>query len=137
MASPNFVANGNISPSRFVSLDSGTPKAFAVIQATANSKIVGVAQIGGREPPLASVSTIYAGQAGDTIKVNAPGDVCLVECGGTVAVDDELIADSNGKAVARAASGTTNQNVGGIALEAGSSGSFIHILVTRYVVRPT
>lgn len=137
MSAPNVIANGNISPSRFVMPDTSTPDNNSVLQATANATIFGISQAGGREPPLPSVSTIYAAQAGDPVKVLGIGDIGHLEIVATVAAGDELISDASGKGTPRASGGTTNQNVGAIALEAGGAGALIRVQVQRYVVRPT
>ena len=133
---PNFHANGNISPARFVRMDTTTPDNMSVLQAGANAGIIGVSTVAGREAPIPAVSTMYAAQAGDQINVHGLNEFCLLEAGGTVACGDELIADSDGKGVARATSGTTIQMVGAIALEAGSSGNLIRVQVCRYALRP-
>jgi hypothetical protein len=129
MPNPNYVATGNISPSRFVKVDATADN--SVVQADANATILGIASEAGREPPLPSVSTIYAAQSGDNIHVYGESEVCLLELGGTVAAGDFLKSDANGKGVVIATTGTTAQEIGAKALTAGASGEFIRVQVVR------
>jgi len=66
----------------------------------------------------------------------ASGGVSQVQCGGTVTRGDRLKADADGKAVTIASSGTTIQNVGGIALRSGVDGDVIPAQVEIYSERP-
>lgn len=129
MPSPNYVATGNISPSRFVKVDTTVDNGVA--QAAANDVIAGIASEAGREPPLPSVTTMYAAQSGDNLVVYGHGDTCLLELGGTVAAGDRLKSDVNGKGVSIATTGNTSQEVGAIALTAGASGEKIRVQVLR------
>ncbi len=117
---PNLMANGNIYPCRFVKLD--TSADFKVIQATANSDILGVSQEGSNYPPLSDLSvSAYAAQAGQNIRLFGDGDVCLVTAGGVITRGDKLKSDANGKAVSIATTGTTLQKYGGIALQSAAA----------------
>lgn len=78
----------------------------------AGAKVLGVAVYGATDGQAMSVDTI-----GTT----------TVECGGTVSVGAELMADASGKAVAVANGGWAFCD----ALEAGVSGSFIEVLLRR------
>ncbi len=126
MAILSFKASANISPSRFVTI-SGTK---TVAQAGDNQEILGVAQEGSNKAPLQDmVSTVYAAETGQSLMVYGPGELCLVEAGGTITAGNLLKADSQGRAVAIATTGTTIQNYGAVALEGGASGDKILCLV--------
>ena len=129
MSAPNFLAGGDIRPSRFVKQD--TTADNTVLECDANEAVVGISSEAGREPPLPSVSTIYAGQAGDNMLVYTEGDECLLELGGTVAAGDNLKSDADGKGVAIATTGTTAQEIGAKALTSGASGERIRVQVFR------
>jgi hypothetical protein len=64
------------------------------------------------------------------------GSMCYVEAGATVTAGQYLKSDSQGRAVPVATSGTTVQNYGAIALQGGSSGEKIRVLVIIGKVRP-
>lgn len=115
-APPQLMANGNIYPCRFVTVD--TSAANKAVQATANSKILGVSQVGTNYPPLSDVSVAgYAAVAGQLFELHGPGQVCSVESGDAISVGDYLKADNNGKAVPILTIGTTLQRYGAVALE--------------------
>jgi len=135
---PLLMANGDIYPCRFVKLD--TSGDHYGIQATANSQIIGVSMEGSNYPPLSDiVTTVYAAQQGDYYKLYGDGEQCLVEAGTSIAMGDRLKSDANGRAVPIATTGTTNQNMGGVALAAASALGEkipIQVLVLRSI-RPT
>ncbi len=68
----------------------------------------------------------YAAVAGQEVAVKCGGHLVL-EAGGTVAVGDEIVADSVGRGVARGVTATTLYNVVGRALTAAASGE--HFMV--------
>jgi hypothetical protein len=111
MATPNFVANGTIQPSRFVTIDSTSEN--AVIQASANTQeLIGVSQEWSKLAPIPGASS-EAADAGDPIKVYGLTDICLLQsttAGWTAG--DRLTANSSGQGVT--ASGT--EHFGAVAL---------------------
>jgi len=120
--STTFVAGGNIRVCRFVEFSGN----FAVTECNAaNDKMIGIAQEYPREAPLPSVSTLYAAQSGDPIKVYLPGDQCLLEIGGTVNFGDYIAAANDGQGVAAAA----DETYGARALETGADGDRIRVVV--------
>jgi hypothetical protein len=125
MATPNWVAGGDIRPSRFVK--QSTAADHTVLEADAGERVCGISQEGGREPPLPSVSTVYAGQAGDHMAVYGDGDQCLLELGsGGCTRGDRLKADADGKGVTAA---TAGNHVGAIALMSGAENEKIRVQV--------
>jgi len=80
------------------------------VLATADAVVIGSLQ---NKPKSGEAATIAIGE---TVKVVA---------GGTVAIGDSIVANANGKGITR----TTEHNIFGIALEAGSDGSVIEVLV--------
>lgn len=130
MPSPNYIANGNISPMRFVTFDTTTGSDNKVLQCGTNGQVAGIAQEGGREAPLPVIgSTMYAGKAGDCLTVYGEGDTCLLELGGTVTQGNYLKSDTNGCGVAITTTGTTAQQVGAYAMGNGVSGEKIRVQV--------
>lgn len=122
----SYVANGNIGPSRFVKLDTTAPG--KVLEATTNDKMCGISQAGTRRAPQTGIDDGYAAIAGENIQVFEPGDVCWVEAGGTIAIDDRLEATTDGKAVTTT---TDNDWVGAKALQSGVSGQLIKVEVLQ------
>lgn len=123
---PSYLAGGTIRPSRFVRLSD--TEDFTVLEADANSKIIGISQEGGRTAPIPAVSTVNAAEDGDTLNVYGPTMDCLLELGGTVASGDDLKSDADGQGVVLT-QGATNQEVGATALEGGISGDLIRVIV--------
>ena len=116
---PNLMANGTINVCRFVKLDTTTDN--KCVQATANSKIIGVAQEGSNKAPLSDVvSTNYAAEAGEELRLFGDGDVCLLEAGDVVTVGDLLKSDSVGRGVP-VAGGSTVEYTGAVALQAAAA----------------
>ena len=114
----SLLANGSITPARFVKLDTTQVGGFA-LQCGANDKIFGVAQQGTRQAPLSGLDDGFAGIAGvNEITVYTVNDVCWVEVGGAVTAGDYLEADTNGRAVT---SSTDGHNYGAIAMESATA----------------
>ncbi len=129
---PQLVARGNIKPSRFVMLD--TANDHSGLQATANAEIAGVAQEGSNQAPLSDlVMTTYAAQAGESFRLFGDGDECLIEAGSAIVRGDRLKADSDGRGVPIASSGTTLQNIGAVAqASAAAAGEKIRCSLTTH-----
>lgn len=122
MANPQhgFYANGeNIRPCRFVTISGNN----GLVEADANERCIGITRQDEKFPPLNDlVSTNYHAQDGDEVRLYGLGDICLLQYGGTVTAGDYLKSDADGQGVVIAASGTTPQYVGAIALQGGASG---------------
>ena len=127
---PQLMADNTIGVSKFVKFDATEGKANL---ATANSQNIGVSQEGTRIAPLSDlVSATEAAQAGEMFRLYGQGDICLVECGTTVAYGDKLVSDANGDAEPMATSGATLEQISGVALQAGVDGEKILIQVQLY-----
>lgn len=127
-ASPNLVARGNISPCRFVMLDTATDN--GATQATANAEVIGISCEGADRPPLADlITTNYAARDGETFRLHGDGDITTLEAGDTVTAGDNLKSDSSGRGVPIATTGTTIQKIGAKALESGTVGEKIRVQV--------
>lgn len=137
-APPQLQAGGNIYPARFIKADPSNEG--KCIQATANSKSLGVSQVGTNYPPLndpAVTVSGYAATEGQTIEFHAIGQVCLVEAGAAINPGDDLKPDADGKAVPIASSGTTLQRIGARAIgKATEAGHFIRCFVMPGSERP-
>ncbi len=130
-----LVARGNITPFRFVRLDTSTEN--GCVQAGDNTDVIGIAQGGTNKPDVSGlISAQYAAESGQPVRVAGVGAITLVEAGGTVSPGQYLKSDSSGRAVPVATTGTTIQNYGAIALQGGSTGSIIRVMVLIGKVRP-
>jgi len=124
---PQYIAGGNITAGRFVTF---SPTAdFTVTQAGANVKIAGISMVGTREAPIPSVTTPYAAQSGESLRVHGDTEVCHLTLGGTVEPGDDLKSDADGKGV-KIAGGTTTQEIGATSLQGGVSGDSILVQVS-------
>jgi len=129
----SYRSRGTINPARFV-----VGSAYAddsVEQATANARTIGVAQEWSHDAPIPGAST-DAATSGEQVKVYDLGETCLLELGGTVSRFGLLKADNDGKGVAVATTGTTIQQIGAQALQAGVSGNLVRVQVLFYSERP-
>lgn len=119
-----FRADGNISPSRFVS--ASLINAYSIAQADGTAPILGVARDGAKYAPLPATTNVYAAEAGDSLPIHVEGNV-LVEAGATVTTGALVMADGNGKAIV--VTGTGTEYIGGTAVTGGAAGELIQIQV--------
>jgi hypothetical protein len=134
------VANQTIFPNQFLSVD--PTRDFAVVPASGNSFLIGISQVGTKEPPNlqqalfpgTTPNTQPAATQGDNIEVFHVGDVCgLVVGSGTVGAGDQLTNDGNGNGLT-AITGygvklISGAYIGAIAQQAGNPGEIINVLV--------
>ena len=135
---PNLIAGGTIRPSRFVRIDATAAKTCR--EGSATCQVIGISQTGTNYPPLSDIySTTNAATNGQYVQLFGDGDVCLLEAGDSITTGDRLKSDSVGSGVTILTTGTTNQNVGAVALEdASAAGELILVQVaTLRSVRPT
>ena len=126
--SPNLEAGGTIAPNSFVTLNTSNDNQGD--QAGANATAVGVTNSSTRQHDSANHA-----EDGDVISLQ-PGFVLMVEAGGSITRGGRVKSDANGKAVAVATSGTTNQESLGQALESAAAGEIIRIYWNPQVIRP-
>lgn len=113
---PNLTASGNISPFRFVEINTGT--AFTGQQATAASDNI----LGVTDGSVRRFDSVYNAIAGDQISLQ-PTNTVQVELGtGGCSIGSYLTSDSDGKAVATT---TAGQVAYYIALESGSASEIV------------
>lgn len=126
---PLFFADGNINPSCFVKMS--TTQDNRVLQAAANTdKIIGISQVGTRDPQGLSGASAVAAAQGDPIKVYSQGDVCsLVAGSGGWTRGDWLVSDANGNGVTAPTSGVGTIYVGAIALESAAASAQGRVVV--------
>jgi len=130
-----LTARGNIAPFRFVRVDTSSEN--GCVQAGDNTDIIGIAQGGTNKPEVAGlISAQYAAENGQPVRVAGVGAVTLLEVGGNVTAGQYLKSDANGKGVPVATTGTVIQNYGAMALQSGSAGSIIRVMVIIGKVRP-
>jgi hypothetical protein len=134
---PTFLSNlpvqaaGSIQPSTFVSLLAGND--FGVVQCTASSIMpLGIAQVGFDRPPglvqllPGAAYTDVAAASGEEFQIFYDSDVSPLRLGaGGCANGQLLVADSSGNGIV----GTVGQYYGAIALQAGSQGEIIQVLI--------
>jgi hypothetical protein len=126
---PQLVAGGTIYPHRFVTLS--TDAEHEGVQATANSKIIGITGPPTKFPPLSDlVSDNPAAEEFDSFLLKGEGEICLVEAGAACTAGIDLKADSDGKAVASLTTGTVVQQIGAVSLQAAAAdGDLIKVQV--------
>lgn len=131
---PNLRAGGTIRPCRFVKISGNNIGS----EADANERVIGISYQSGKYAPLNDLVTTnpHTDSTEDLIQLYGPGDICLLEYGGTVTANDRLKSDADGKGVAIATSGTTIQHFGAVALEGGSSGEKRRVFVLIGSERP-
>lgn len=125
-----YTANGNITPSTFVKIDTtlSTPNlGNRVITAGSGDRPIGVAQKGTRETPLSGLDTGFAAIAGQSLQVFTEGMVAPLALGGTVTAGDLLMPNTNGDGTAITA---TNGNwYGAVAPMSGIAGQLMECQV--------
>jgi hypothetical protein len=124
---PSWKLSGQISPAVFVSIDSNFDE--QILQSIAGDMPIGISQEGQRDAPgLAGSDSNIAGKSGDVgMRVIGLGNEALIQCGGTVNPGNLVKPDANGKAVSAA----PGDIYGGVALQKGSSGVKIKVIVMR------
>ena len=155
MESPNFVAGGNIYPSRIVVLDSSTDSttgpagSFVALAASSsdsaatatNRPFLGISQPGTDYPPINDNTHVtvggYAAVAGEDLMIYGPGQQAMLELFTTVAAGQRVGISSAVTATADQGKGcpvgawaiSTAQQYVGIALQSGVAGEKILVLV--------
>ena len=123
MSLPGFCAGGNIGPSKFVKLSTAADN--KVLQAGAGEMPIGVSQRGTRNAPYSSLDDGYAAISGENLQVHGPGELAVVECGGTVTAGTSVKSDGSGDAVDASA----GDKCGGFAHQSRSDGQLVLIFV--------
>lgn len=131
-SSPNFVASGSISPSRFVFITGDNQ----VAQAIANSPVFGVSQEGVMYAPGTAADNGLAATDGRPIKVYGPTETCYLELGATVAATQYVKSDASGKGTSVDMTATTLQYIGGRVLVGGASGEKVRFFVFPFATSP-
>jgi hypothetical protein len=134
MHKPPMVAGGDIRPARFVKIS--TAADYTLLEADANERIFGIAENASQDAPIPSADA-DAADAGDSFNFYMSGEECLLELGsGGVTRGGMLISDADGKGVAAATTGTTVQWIGAEAIESGSAGEKVRVIVRNFPYRP-
>ncbi len=128
-------ATGTIAPAVFVKLDGTNDN--GVVQATAGSNshgdfIIGISQPGQQLAPgvAGSSSNVAATAANPALQVYGLGDICLLTIGsGGCSPGNPLKSDLNGAGIVASA---TDDNVGAIALQAGTSGAEVLVQLVNF-----
>jgi len=123
MPSYSLTADGDIRPSRFVKLATGT--AGRVAECDAGEQIYGVSGPSVRNAPYSTLDDGLHAVAGEGVLVYGPPEKdVMLELGGTVTRGQFLKSDADGKGVASTAD---QERVGAIALDSGTSGKLIPV----------
>jgi hypothetical protein len=122
----SYVANGNISPSRFVKMVAGSD--YKVEQAAAATDV----PVGVSGTYTQTFDSTYHATAGKTCRVYGKGEFPLLELGGIVSAGDFLVADSDGKGVVGSLTLSTHQDFGARARSNGRSGELIRVEVVAF-----
>jgi hypothetical protein len=127
MASGTKVANGNITPSSFVKIDTSVSGGGKVVLSGAGEDIYGISQPGVRNYPGGTGDDGYAAIAGENVMVYVPPEKeVLLRLGGTVTAGDWLKSDASGFGVT---SSSDREKVGARASRSGVSGDLIPVQV--------
>lgn len=128
-----LVANGNISPGRFLTGVSGAGNFLLAVQASASTALIlGVSERGVRGPADGQSGTneTYIAIAGDEIPYRGPLQIAELQLGATVSnMNVPLTSDANGKGTPLAPSNGTTTYYGAIALQGGAADEFIPVYV--------
>ena len=108
----SFPAGGAVAIRRFVTIGTGSVGK----QATANAVVVGVSM---------NAVEVTSGLTAEQQVLEVADGILMVDAGGTVAEGDLVASDANGKAVKV----TTETNIAGKAITAGTAGSLIAVKV--------
>lgn len=125
----SWSTGGTLAPCRFATIDPSTDR--QVLQCTVTGQpTIGITQEGQASAPgLTGSDAAVAASSGETnFKLHAPGDICLLEAGGTFNAGAELMTDTAGKGILA----TSGYYIGAIAREAGVSGRKVSVMVVRY-----
>lgn len=121
----SYTANGNISPSRFVSITAGAD--FKVDQCIASGVPVGISGQNTEQ-----FDSVYHATAGHTCRVFGLGEIGWLQLGGTVSAGDFLGPDSTGQGVTVSLTATAHDDLGARALMSGYSGEQIRAQVVAF-----
>lgn len=128
------VSGGDIRPARFIKLS--TSADHTVLESDANERIFGVSIDAAQDAPIPNADG-DAADSGDFFRYFGPEEEATLELGtGGATRGDMLKSDADGKGVVAASTGTTVQWIGAEALESGSAGEKIKVLVKSYPFRP-
>ncbi|MFO0940081.1 MAG: hypothetical protein U0930_04875 [Pirellulales bacterium] len=126
----SFVANADISPSRFVQVYGGPHQ---VKQCAAGGPAFGVSHEGTVDPPIPLVSTALAAKQGESVMVYGPGDTCEIECGAAISLATGpvyLKADAQGRAIPAVA---TDKYYAEAVSETSAAGEKVKAIIVRGV----
>lgn len=120
-------ATGTVAPCTFVTLDKNFDEQY--VQSVGGDWPFGVMQEAQRGTPgLAGSDATIAAQSGDTgPRIVQWGNDCLLTLGGTVSPGNAIMPDSQGRGI----SCPVGQYYGAIALQAGTTGVKIRVVVQR------
>lgn len=134
---PGMIAGGDIYPSRFVMVNTAADR--SVVGCTAGYRPFAISSAKGKwaitNPQgllggSSSTTPDKAAESGDNIELFGLGDLCLLECGGTVAAGDLLEAAGTTTGIGRGITSSATRNFGAIALAAGTVGKLIPVYIT-------
>lgn len=110
-------AGGAVSAKRFVKANAADHA--KADQCVANEKMIGVSD--------------HGAALNEDLTVNA-GGILTVDAGGAIAIGDEVVADANGKAVARGVTATVLYHIAGKALTQAANGEQVTVQWSPYSV---
>lgn len=126
------VANGNVSPRRFVVPVTGAGNGQRAIQATGSTRpYLGISGDFTRYPPGSPSDDGYCAVAGENLTYFAPGQSCNLDIGATDITDcgTPLKSDANGKGTPMLTTGTTAEWVGALPWRTGVAEETIPVYV--------
>lgn len=125
----NYTANGNIRPSRFVTMVNTGPFLIKEVDSVSD-RIVGVMYEATRNPPGTPSEIAFAAIAGDTqFTVYGNMEVCNLLVAENVSAGDPLKSDTQGRGVKVDLASATPQNVGAVALMTAAANTLCRVRV--------
>lgn len=129
---PNFVANGNVSPCRFITpVVSSTGGGKAVQASAATQLLIGVSYEETRYPPGSPADDGYMAIATENLPYHGPGQICNLQLGDDTVVSAHMVltADAEGKGTLLDTTLDTKSYAGAIALQPGVDNDKIMVWV--------
>jgi hypothetical protein len=135
---PRATAAGNISPSRFISWQTGAGNEATVVQASAVTQVLaGVSEKYVRQAPGYGPDYTYIAIANEEVPYRGPLQIATLQLGGTVNGTVPLVTNSSGQGVAAATLGSgTLQVIGALSLDSGVANDYISVYVLPFNINP-
>lgn len=135
---PSATAAGNISPSRFITWQTGAGNELTVVQATAATQLLaGVSEKWVRQAPGYGPDYTYIAIANEECPYRGPLQVATLQLGGTVNATVPLVSNGSGQGIAATIpSASSAQYIGALSMRSGVNGDYIPVYVLPVCINP-